>query len=149
MEWTFPFSYEMNKYIIVNATALDRSGALSILQQFVENIPQDNQKWLIFVSPDISLTNTNSNIWIEPIKGVKSMHKRLWWDAIGLKKWLNKHRVDATAAVSLQNTGFNVGKTFQHLYTTISLYLFTLTIGVLLRDKNEHFGSTKISTPFL
>lgn len=85
MEWTFPFSYEMNKYIIVNATALDRSGALSILQQFVENIPQDNQKWLIFVSPDISLTNTNSNIWIEPIKGVKSMHKRLWWDAIGLK----------------------------------------------------------------
>lgn len=127
MEWTFPFSYEMNKYIIVNATALDRSGALSILQQFVENIPQDNQKWLIFVSPDISLTNTNSNIWIEPIKGVKSMHKRLWWDAIGLKKWLNKHRVDATAAVSLQNTGFNVGKnvpTFIYYHQSIPFYSY-------------------------
>lgn len=126
MEWTFPFSYEMNKYIIVNATALDRSGALSILQQFVENIPQDNQKWLIFVSPDISLTNTNSNIWIEPIKGVKSMHKRLWWDAIGLKKWLNKHRVDATAAVSLQNTGFNVGKKRSNIYILPSVYTFLL-----------------------
>lgn len=79
-----------NKFIIVNATALDRSGALSILKQFVENIPEDNRKWLIFVSPIVSLTTNNFNVRFIPIKGVKSLHKRFLWDAFGLKKWLQK-----------------------------------------------------------
>lgn len=100
----------MSKYIIVNATALDRSGALSILRQFVENIPQDERKWLIFVSPEISLSSSNPFVRIEPIVGVKTLHKRLWWDAFGLKRWLNKHEVEPVAAVSLQNTGFKVGR---------------------------------------
>lgn len=99
------------KYIIVNATALDHSGALTILRQFIKHIPSDNQKWLIFVSPQLSdLISYNPNVWIEPISGVKPMCKRLWWDALGLKKWLKKYHIKPIAAVSLQNTGFNVGK---------------------------------------
>ena len=100
----------MSGYIIVNATALDRSGALSILRQFVENIPVDNGKWLIFVSPMIKISTDNPNVRIEPIEGVKSMQKRLLWDAFGLKKWLKKNNIEPVASISLQNTGFNVGK---------------------------------------
>lgn len=99
-----------NGYIIVNATALDQSGALSILRQFVKNIPYDNRKWYVFVSPIVSVKSPNPNVYIVPIKGVKSMHKRLWWDAFGLKRWLLRHRIEPIAAISLQNTGFNVGK---------------------------------------
>lgn len=100
----------MLSYIIVNATALDQSGALSILRQFVENIPVDKRKWLIFVSPAINLSSDNPNVRIEPIEGVKAIHKRLMWDAFGLKKWIKKNNIEPIAAVSLQNTGFNVGK---------------------------------------
>lgn len=101
----------MRNYIVVNATALDKSGALSILKQFVANIPSDNRRWLIFISPAVSLSSDNPNIRIEPIEGVKPMHRRLLWDALGLKKWLKKHNIEPDAMVSLQNTGFNVGKT--------------------------------------
>ena len=101
----------MNTFFIVNATALDNSGGLSILRQFVANIPSNNRKWLIFVSPLISINSENRNVRIEPIKGVKSLPKRLWWDTIGLKKWLKKNEIKPIASISLQNTGFNVGKT--------------------------------------
>lgn len=94
--------------IVVNATALDRSGALSILKQFISNIPLDDLKWLIFISDKVSIENEAPNLTLVPIKGVKSMHKRLWWDAVGLNKWLKAHNIMPKATVSLQNTGFRV-----------------------------------------
>lgn len=100
----------MNKRIVVNATALDRSGALSILRQFVENIPEDNLNWLIFVPDNISLSSSNKNVRLEPIAGVKPMHKRFWWDAFGLNRWLIRNNLEPLACVSLQNTGFRVSK---------------------------------------
>lgn len=100
----------MTACYVVNATALDSGGGLSILQQFIENIPSDDQNWLIFVSPEISVQSKNPNVLIEPIYGVKSLAKRLYWDAFGLKRWLKKHDIDPVASVSLQNTGFKVGK---------------------------------------
>ena len=115
----------MSGYIIVNATALDRSGALSILRQFVENIPVDNRKWLIFVSPMIKISTDNPNVRIEPIEGVKTMQKRLLWDTFGLKKWLKKNGIVPVASVSLQNTGFNVGKRVQtYIYYHQSIPFF-------------------------
>lgn len=99
------------EYIIVNATALDRSGALSILRQFVENIPADSaQRWLVFVSDAIEIRSENPQVRIEAISGVKSLHRRLWWDTVGVTKWLKKNRITPVAAVSLQNTGFRVGR---------------------------------------
>ncbi|MBD5216021.1 MAG: glycosyltransferase family 4 protein [Bacteroidales bacterium] len=117
----------MKRYIVVNATALDRSGALSILRQFVENIPVDNRKWLIFVSPIINISTDNPNVRIEPIEGVKPMHKRLIWDALGLKKWLKKNKIEPVASISLQNTGFNVGKkvpNYIYYHQSIPFYPF-------------------------
>lgn len=99
-----------NEYIVVNATALDKSGALSILKQFIDNIPKDKTRWLIFASDIISLSTDNPNIRIEPIIGVKPMHKRFIWDTWGLKKWLKTNSIHPIAAISLQNTGFRTGE---------------------------------------
>lgn len=100
----------MNNAVIVNATALDRSGALSILLQFIENIPVDNRKWLIFTPPNISIKTDNKNVRIVPVENVKSMIKRIWWDTFGVIRWLKKNKINPLAAVSLQNTGFRVGE---------------------------------------
>lgn len=100
----------MNQYIIVNATALDRSGALSILRQFVENIPVDGRKWIVFVSDKVNVVSENPDVCVEPISGVKPMYKRLLWDVIGLDRWLKKHHMTPIACISLQNTGFRVSK---------------------------------------
>lgn len=100
----------LKKYIIVNATALDKSGALTILIQFIDNIPDEKYNWLIFIPEKVRLSSKKNNVRLEPISGVKPMHKRLWWDAFGLKKWLTSHKIDPIAAISLQNTGFLTGK---------------------------------------
>lgn len=96
-----------NDYIIVNATALDSSGALNILKQFIANTPTWGQ-WLIFVSNKVDITEYNGNIRIEHIARVKSVCKRLWWDLMGLNHWLKCHQINPVACISLQNTGFRV-----------------------------------------
>lgn len=100
----------MESYIVVNATALDSSGALSILKQFIENIPIDDLNWLVFIPGNISIESYQPNVRLEPIKGVKSMPKRLWWDAYGLNKWLKNSGITPIGTISLQNTGFRVSK---------------------------------------
>lgn len=99
-----------NRCVVINATALDCSGALGILKQFVENIPEDKINWLIFISDIITIECSKSNVILEPISGVKPMHKRFWWDAVGLNKWLKQKGVEPIACISLQNTGFHVNK---------------------------------------
>lgn len=100
----------MDRYIVVNATALDRGGALSILKQFIDNIPENENKWLIFCPDNVQISTLKSNVRIEPILEVKPMIKRFWWDAFGLDRWLKTHKVDSIACVSLQNTGFHISK---------------------------------------
>lgn len=95
--------------VVVNATALDASGALSILRQFVANIPDDGTKWTVFISPVVDIPCDNTNIRIEKIEGVKGLARRFFWDTFGLKKWLKAHNITPSACISLQNTGFRAG----------------------------------------
>lgn len=103
----------MNNYIVVNATALDGkggSGAVSILKQFIQNVPSDELNWLVFVSDKFNSISNNNNVKIEPISGVKPMLKRFWWDSMGLNRWLKKNNIKPIATISLQNTGFRVSQ---------------------------------------
>lgn len=126
----------MKDYIVVNATALDTSGALSILKQFIENIPNDNHSWLVFTSEKIILSPRALNINLQPIKGVKSMPRRFWWDAIGLNLWLKKNDVNPIASVSLQNTGFHVSKKIpQFIYYHQSLPFYPYKWNPLKRTE--------------
>lgn len=98
------------KNIIVNATALDTSGALTILKQFIDNIPDDiNRKYTIFISPKIDLNTKNSNVNLIPIHMVKGLVFRFLWDLFGICKWLKKHHIIPDVSISLQNTNFRTG----------------------------------------
>lgn len=111
-------------HIIVNATALASSGGLSILKQFIEEIPKDEFQYVIFVSNEISLSNTNQNIRLVG-RNVKSNCKRFLWDAFGVKKWLFKNKILPIATISLQNTNFRVGKlhaNFIYYHQPLPLY---------------------------
>lgn len=96
------------KTIVVNATALDGSGALSILRQFVDAIPVDRDEYIIFVGENVSIKTNKLNIRIIP-KDVKSFRKRFIWDAFGVKGWLKDNNIKPHASLSLQNTNFRVG----------------------------------------
>ncbi|MFK2048846.1 glycosyltransferase [Bacteroides fragilis] len=92
--------------VIVNATASRASGALSILKQFLENIPIYNQDiYYIFVAQSVVFESTQ-HIQFIPIDTCSWM-KRIYWDEIGLKRWLAKHHIKASLIISFQNTGVN------------------------------------------
>lgn len=122
----------MAAYIIVNATALDASGALGILHQFVDNIPVATQyRWLIFSSDKVDVVSNNPKVDIVPISNVKSLVRRFLWDAFGVKKWLVQRGIVPVATISLQNTGFNCGAevpNFIYYHQSIPLMHFSWNI---------------------
>ncbi|HPE77602.1 MAG TPA: glycosyltransferase [Draconibacterium sp.] len=95
--------------IIVNATALASSGGLSILKQFIDEIPEDGFEYILFINDEISLTENYNNIKLIP-KDVKSLWKRVYWDIFGAKKWLKEEKIYPSATISLQNTNFRTYK---------------------------------------
>ena len=106
-----PTNYKKDdRCLVVNATALDSSGALGILRQFLANIPDTGHNWLIFVSDQIAVQSPLSSVRIVPIPRVKPMYKRFLWDAFGLNRWLKKNGIEPLAAISLQNTGFRISQ---------------------------------------
>lgn len=115
-----------NRFIVINATATRKGGGLSILNQFLDNIPLSNYKWLLFVSPNLNLKERASNIVIKEIPNVTNFHKRLWWDYKGLKKYLKERNIECLAKISLQNTGFKTDKNiipeFIYFHQSIPFY---------------------------
>ena len=91
--------------IIVNATALDKGGALAILEQFIETIPSDKYEYIVLVNSGLKLTNSQKNIRII-YKRITSMMERFLWDTFGIKSWLVENNVNPMATISLQNTNF-------------------------------------------
>ncbi len=106
----------MQDAIIVNATSLNESGALIVLNQFVSHIPENRYQWLVFVSERILITPRQYNVRIEQIAGVKSMLNRFLWDIYGLNKWIKRKSINPIACISLQNTGFRVNKKNIHKF---------------------------------
>jgi hypothetical protein len=95
----------MNGHIIVNATALKRSGGLTILEQFIEAIPLEKHEYIIFANSGVSLIDSQKNIKIIS-KNIKSFGGRFFWDTYGIKSWLRKNKIIPAATISLQNTNF-------------------------------------------
>ena len=53
-----------SNYVVVNATAIVSGVALNILEQFVKNIPENERRWLVFVSDKVKIEVPNPNIRI-------------------------------------------------------------------------------------
>jgi glycosyltransferase involved in cell wall biosynthesis len=99
----------LNKVIVINATASDGGGALSILKQFIDSIPYDDFHYLIFIYNKLNLNVNQKNISIIKIDA-KSFLKRFLWDAFRLNRWIKKSKFIAIATISLQNTNFYISK---------------------------------------
>lgn len=114
---------QLNK-IVVNASALRSGGALTILKQFVKELPDDDTSYLLFVDDSVSLDCSQSNLQIVKVS-VTSFVKRFLWDFYGLKRWLLKNKINCLVSVSLQNTNFRVSqqcKNYIYYHQSIPLY---------------------------
>ncbi|MDP3467512.1 MAG: glycosyltransferase [Daejeonella sp.] len=98
----------VEKIIVVNASALRSGGALTILHQFINAIPDDNITYLVFVDRSVVITHSKKNLRLVHVN-VTSFLNRIMWDAFGVKKWLKINNVNPAITVSLQNTNFQVG----------------------------------------
>lgn len=124
-------------YIIVNATALDKGGGLTILKQFIEAVPEDGFNYLFFIHHKISLENRQSNIQIVT-KDVKSIYKRIIWDIFGLKRYLQRNNIIPVSAISLQNTNFRVGhKIPNYIYYHQSIPFYDISWSPFKREQRS------------
>lgn len=93
--------------IVVNATALDKSGALTILKQFLFHASKNvSNHYLCFVPEGLDLKNYGNITFIEMPK--MGWLARINWDAYKLKKYLRLNKIAPLKVISLQNTTVNV-----------------------------------------
>lgn len=96
--------------IVINATAIRSSGALTILRQFIETLSVDELKdeYYVFIDPGVRF-KTIRNVTYVPVP-TSSWLKRIYWDETGLRRWIEKHNLTVDLFISFQNTGAKLEK---------------------------------------
>ena len=94
--------------IIVNATALRRGGALTILSQFIQSI-DGTEEYLIFIHPTVNIDVSNQAVTLEKVNKT-SFFSRILWDSFGLNAYLKKRKIVADLVISLQNTSIRTNQ---------------------------------------
>jgi glycosyltransferase involved in cell wall biosynthesis len=95
------------KTIIVSATALATSGALTILNEFIDYISSlKKYKFIMFVPQGIQFPEADNICYIAVAK--KNWISRIYWDGFGLRKFIKKNKLDYIYTISLQNTSINI-----------------------------------------
>lgn len=94
--------------IIVNASALRSSGALSIYNQFITHLIHNvrGNNYYIFVDSKVNRPNISGVVYL--IDNNHSWLHRIIWDSNGMAKWLRKNNIVPDVVVSLQNTGVKI-----------------------------------------
>lgn len=109
MELGAPNMRKHMKTIVVHDVPADRGGALAILKQFLEEIKTNeiarNYHWIIFVSNSLVDEFVDNHIEIVKVN-VRKWHRRIWWDTLGIKRWIRRNLVDPVIAISLASVGF-------------------------------------------
>lgn len=91
--------------IIINATAIRSSGALTILKDFISYVFSLNAKDILF----LFLTSTNNvfhdcnNVIVHEVP-VQNWFSRIIWDRKGLQKWCEDNNIIPDVSISFQNT---------------------------------------------
>lgn len=100
--------------ICVAAPAIRTSGALSILNQFLVNIPYNSKykyfvfidtKFVIIPNPNIKYLFVDTTKWIN----------RIIWDKNGIKKWSKRSNIEVDLIISFQNIGVNFSENIPQL----------------------------------
>lgn len=95
--------------IVVNASALRTSGALTILLQFISEIPNGEDSYYIFVHKSVEVKQLNPRVHITCVDKTTFI-QRFIWDFCGLNSWLKANCIVPDIAISLQNTNFRLSE---------------------------------------
>ncbi|MBE3128185.1 MAG: glycosyltransferase [Actinobacteria bacterium] len=130
----------MNKIVFVNATAAIEGGALIILKQFLEGIPEYSKKdklYYLFCSSAEVKTYERENIKI--INNIRENNwlNRIRWDLYGLKKWSKRKGIKADLIISFQNTGVFYYDNIKQLIYLHQSIPFSETINWNFFNKDE------------
>lgn len=112
------------RIVLVNASALRTGGALTILHQFISEIPDDDLEYLVFVDESISILPPRESISLVHVN-TRSFFRRFLWDAFGLNQWVRRNHIHSSLSISLQNTGFRLNQNcpnFIYYHQPIPLY---------------------------
>ena len=130
----------MNKIVFVNATAATEGGALTILKQFLEGIPEYSNKdelYYLFCSSEELKTYERENIKIINNIKEKNWLDRIKWDLYELKNWSKKNNIKADIIISFQNTGVRYCKNIKQIIYLHQPIPFAVNINWKFFCKNE------------
>lgn len=121
--------------IIVSATALATSGALTILNEFIQYASiLKNHNFLIFVPDNINFPEKDNISYVPVAK--KNWISRIYWDSYGLQKYIKNKKIQYQAVISLQNTSVNIeGKQIIYLHQSIPFMDFDIPLSNLFNAK--------------
>ena len=111
--------------ILINATAARCSGALTILNQFITHIKQnDGNSYYIFVDTNYEPVSHFTNIKYIHID-TTAWGKRIFWDNWGFKRYVQANALNPSLIISFQNTGVRYNENIpQLIYYHQALPLF-------------------------
>lgn len=122
--------------IIVNATAARGSGALTILRQFIDVLPMNNtiDEYYIFIHPQVKLKQVKNVSYVSI--DTSNWLKRIYWDEVGLRIWIKKHRLIPDLLISFQNMGVKLHSAIpQLIYYHQPLPLTSHKWNILKKDE--------------
>jgi len=140
-------SLSKHKIVAVSATALKSGGALTILRQFLLNIP-DQSTYYIFINKDVIIdSNGLKNVHLIKVE-TSSLLKRIIWDWYGLSYWFKSRNLKPEVVISLQNTSIASNKDSKkiiYLHQGISLHSKSWSF---LKSKERSLAFYKYIYPF-
>ena len=131
---------QFKKTIFVNCTAATSGGALTVLQQFLNGISKydkGNLYYIFCTAPEIKGYESYN------IKVISNIYKRkwigrIWWDNIGLEKWIGDNKIEPDLVVSLQNTGVRLGRRIkQIIYYHQSLPMYEYKWSLIKKQERK------------
>lgn len=109
--------------IVVSATSLRVSGGLTILKQFIKNIPVNSDNYYIIVDSDFKKIEKKGVSYIN--KNTRNQYERIKFDFYGFKKLLKRYNIKPDIIISLQNNAVKYSlKTPQIVYYHIPIPVF-------------------------
>lgn len=140
------------KNIVINATAVNTSGALTIFNNLLDFLRKSNDndinyhiftslKKVDFVSKKITIHYVKKQSWMQ----------RILWDHHGFNNYLKKIKVNPDLVISLQNTCSNVGdiKINQLVYYHQTLPLYDYPFNLFRIDEFKLFLYKKFYSYFV
>jgi glycosyltransferase involved in cell wall biosynthesis len=123
--------------IAVNATALDSSGGLTILKQFIKHAGEDiAHRYICFIPEGLNFEKKSNLTFVEIPK--MGWLQRILWDSYKFRAYLTKHDVKPMKVISLQNTSVNVS-TEQIIYLHQPLPFSDIKWSIFKKEQFKFF----------